>query len=453
MNKNLISKYNIPAPRYTSYPTVPYWEAERPDDKHWESRLLTAFQENNSTKGIALYLHLPFCESLCTYCGCNTRITKNHQVETPYLQNILKEWKMYLTFFPEKPRLSEMHLGGGTPTFFSPENLRLLLQSILDSVELTPDAEMSFEGHPANTSSEHLKTLASLGFRRVSFGIQDFDPKVQKAIHRFQSVEQVEKVTSLSRKFGYHSVNYDLIYGLPFQTMETMKRTISEVVRLLPDRIAFYSYAHVPWVKPGQRAYDEKDLPMPELKRSLYEYGREQFEMHGYQEIGMDHFALKKDALSLAAQKGKLNRNFMGYTTSEAELLIGLGVSSISDCGTAYIQNEKTLEAWTKRLDSALWPYFKGHLLSGEDLIMRRHIHHLICRYETNWQEPEDQCPALFEAIERLTEMIQDGLVELNAQSLKIKPEGKAFVRNICMCFDARLWRSLPQTQLFSQAV
>jgi oxygen-independent coproporphyrinogen III oxidase len=453
MSNSLIHKYNMPGPRYTSYPTVPYWDQDRPASAAWETRALQTFLKTNNSKGIAIYVHLPFCESLCTYCGCNTRITKNHQVEEPYLLNILEEWSRYLDLFALTPRLSELHLGGGTPTFFSPENLKGMVEAILATVVLTKDAELSFEGHPANTSEAHLRVLYDLGFRRVSFGIQDFDPVVQKAIHRVQSPASVEKVTNLAREIGFTSVNFDLIYGLPFQTIERMKQTIAEVIRLKPDRIAFYSYAHVPWVKPGQRSYGEEDLPEGEDKRRLYEYGREQFEKCGYREIGMDHFALPADALFKAAARGKLNRNFMGYTSSGSELMVGLGVSAISDCGTAYIQNDKSLEGWATRLKEKGLPYFRGHLMTREDVVLRKHIHRLICKYETSWKDPRRQCEALFESIQRLEELEHDGLIEIDDNSLKVTDTGKSFIRNICMGFDAKLWRSIPQTQIFSKTV
>src|SRR6185312_7041427 len=288
MSENLIKKYNVQAPRYTSYPTVPYWENNLSPGQ-WEKEVKKSFDKTNATEGISLYIHLPFCQSLCTYCGCTTRITVNHAVEKTYINAVLKEWGMYLDLFQNKPRIREIHLGGGTPTFFSPAHLKELLDGILLKVEVCKNAEFSFEGHPNNTTYEHLKTLHELGFTRLSLGIQDFDIKVQQIVNRVQPFENVEKVTKQARDIGYKSINFDLIYGLPLQKKSSVIDTINKVSVLKPDRIALYSYAHVPWIKPRQRKFTEKDLPEDEEKRELYETGRTMLEKEGYVEIGMDH--------------------------------------------------------------------------------------------------------------------------------------------------------------------
>lgn len=269
---DLVSKYNIQAPRYTSYPTVPYWDNNLNEAK-WIEHIKNAFIKYNAD-GISLYIHLPYCESLCTYCACNTRITVNHKVELPYIESLIKEWQLYLHQFEGKPLIKEIHLGGGTPTFFSPENLSFLLKTILDTVNIASDYDFSFEGHPSNTTKEHLQALYNLGFKRVSFGIQDFDEKVQDTINRYQTFEEVKKVMDDARELGYTSINVDLVYGLPYQTIESIKDTITKIITLKPERIAFYSYAHVPWLKPGQRKYTDKDLPLDSYKRSLYEEGK-----------------------------------------------------------------------------------------------------------------------------------------------------------------------------------
>jgi oxygen-independent coproporphyrinogen-3 oxidase len=290
---NLLEKYNTAVPRYTSYPTVPFWNDIAPTQEKWKEIVKQTFLSKNETEGISLYIHLPFCESLCTYCGCNTRITINHKVETPYINAVLKEWSLYLELFGTKPYIKELHLGGGTPTFFNPIRLKQLIESILSSSVLCRDAELSFEAHPNNTSDEHLNSLYQLGFRRLSLGIQDFDEDVQHIINRVQSYESVKYVTDKAREIGYTSINFDLIYGLPLQTERSVRRTIEKVIQLRPDRISFYSYAHVPWLKPGQRQFTEQDLPEVNTKRKLYENGREAFEKAGYTEIGMDHFAIE----------------------------------------------------------------------------------------------------------------------------------------------------------------
>ncbi|WEA00450.1 oxygen-independent coproporphyrinogen III oxidase [Mucilaginibacter sp. SJ] len=448
--QHLIDKYNVAAPRYTSYPTVPYWNIENFDEEEWRKSVSLSFKESNDRDGISLYIHLPFCESLCTYCGCNTRITKNHRVEEPYIKAVLMEWAMYLNTFESKPVIREIHLGGGTPTFFKPEHLAILINGILNSSTIHPRAEFSFEAHPANTTVDHLQVLYNLGFRRISLGIQDFDPRVQFIINRIQSFELVKLVTQQARRIGYTSVNFDLIYGLPLQTINGLKDTISQVAKLMPDRIAFYSYAHVPWIKPGQRRFTENDLPDANEKRALYECGRELFTALGYHEIGMDHFALPADSLYLAEQNGTLHRNFMGYTHQYTQLMIGLGVSSISDSWYAFAQNVKKVEEYMQLVNAGQLPVFKGHMLTADDLSIRRHILNIMCNSKTCWNLHNETSEAFLEGLERMRQFEQDGLVELNSWCITVTPMGKRFLRNICMALDARLWADKPTTQLFS---
>lgn len=452
MANQLIRKYNIPGPRYTSYPTVPFWKEEM-DLKGWTEQLKHTFDITNKENGISLYIHLPFCESLCTYCGCTTRITINHAVEKPYIETVLKEWKLYLELFEDVPEITEIHLGGGTPTFFSPENLIRLIEGIKQTAVIKEDAEFGFEGHPNNTTKEHLQALYNIGFRRVSFGIQDFDPAVQKVINRLQSFEQVKKVVDEARAIGYDSINFDLIYGLPLQTNNSIKDTFEKVRRLMPDRIAFYSYAHVPWVKPGQRMFSEKDLPSNEEKRGLYELGKQLLVDAGYIEIGMDHFSLPDDALAIAANNGSMHRNFMGYTTNHSKLSVGLGVSAIGDSWLAYGQNVKKVEQYRKIVESGEFPIFKTHVLSQEEAIVRRHITNLMCRFETSW-DLADRESGLFDQLAiRLKEMIDDGLVILSADQFSITPKGRPFVRNACMALDTHLWQDSEKQQKFSLTI
>ena len=347
MDTRLLEKYNVPVPRSTSYPTVPYWDQAQVSADDWREKIQAAYQRQ---AGISLYIHLPFCENLCTYCGCNKRITKNHAVESPYIAAVLQEWQLYLEALPAQPLIREIHLGGGTPTFFQPEQLDRLLSGILEKSEVAENAVFGFEAHPESTSFEHLNTLYKWGFRRLSIGVQDFDPYILQLINRRQSMESIERVTAQARELGYTSLNYDLIFGLPTQTTGHISRTMEHLAQLRPDRIAFYSYAHVPWIKPSQRAYSESDLPVGPDKRRLYELGRRLLEDQGYAEIGMDHFALRHDDLYEAMQAGTLHRNFMGYTPFYTELAIGLGVSSISDAWDAYVQNEKEVEAYQQRV-------------------------------------------------------------------------------------------------------
>lgn len=453
IDKQLTDKYNVAAPRYTSYPTMPYWDSTAFGKTAWEEAARFSFAESNALSGISLYIHLPFCENLCTYCGCNTRITKNHRVEEPYIQAVLKEWKMYLRMLNDVPIIREIHLGGGTPTFFSAVNLHHLIEGLLEGAKIHKNAELSFEAHPANTSADHLQTLFDLGFRRLSLGIQDFDPKVQFIINRHQSYDQVLAVTQQARRIGYTSINYDLIYGLPLQTMDGLVNTMNTVAGLKPDRIAFYSYAHVPWIKPGQRHFTENDLPDPELKANLHKEGRSLLLSYGYQEIGMDHFALPGDELLKAAEAGNLHRNFMGYTHQHTQLLVGLGVSSISDCWYAFAQNVKTVEEYLELVNAGELPVFKGHVLTSDDLTLRKHILNIMCKGRTSWNQDTEPCNAVVEGMERLRPLAADGLVEITTEGLVVTTSGKRFLRNICMCLDARLWADKPATQLFSMAV
>lgn len=454
MESSILQKYNVPGPRYTSYPTVPYWDNSGFTEGLWQDSVVHSFGESNAPQGISLYIHLPFCESMCTFCGCNKRITKNHGVEEAYINALLKEWAMYRDLLRQRPRIKELHLGGGTPTFFSPENLEKLIKGLFELADAAPGYEFSFEGHPNNTTREHLETLYHLGFRRVSFGVQDYSEKVQKAINRIQSFENVAKVTLLAREIGYTSISHDLVFGLPFQTVEDIVDTIEKTNALRPDRISFYSYAHVPWIKgTGQRGFDEASLPKDSEKRRLYEIGKKILCDKGYHEIGMDHFALESDSMHKSFRKGTLHRNFMGYSSSSTQLMIGLGVSSISDSWYSFAQNEKTLEDYYQRIEHNELPVFRGHLLTDEDLIIRRHILNLMCRFETSWDNEADYFNELREVIWDLREMEKDGLLRINDTSMEVTEKGLPFVRNICMAFDLRLKRKAPETKLFSMTI
>lgn len=450
----LIQKYNVPGPRYTSYPTVPYWNEEDFSLSKWKETLINSFTESNHAEGISLYIHLPFCESLCTFCGCNKRITKRHDVEHPYIDAVLKEWELYCELLPKKPIIKEIHLGGGTPTFFSPENLERLITGLFENAAIHPEHEFSFEGHPNNTTRAHLQKLYELGFRRVSFGVQDYSQKVQEAIHRIQSFHNVAKVTYWAREIGYTSVGHDLIFGLPFQTLEDVIDTIDKTNSLQPDRLAFYSYAHVPWIKGnGQRGFKDEDLPKDEEKRLLYEIGKKRLSENGYHEIGMDHFALETDSLYHSFNERNLHRNFMGYTSSKTQVMIGLGVSSISDSWYSFAQNVKTLEEYYDALAQNELPVFRGHLLTDEDLIIRKHILNIMCQLHTSWNEYGYYFSEINQVVDRLHEMEEDGLVIITNHSLTVTEKGKAFIRNICMAFDLRMTRKLPETKLFSMTV
>lgn len=453
--QSLLKKYDVPGPRYTSYPTILHW-SDVPTTAEW----LQSISENLDAAeaegtGAAIYVHVPFCRSLCTYCGCNSRITQNTTVGQKYVKTVLKEWELYRKALPRQKLipLTELHFGGGTPTFLSADELRELISGILAQVLKTSDAEFSIESDPRVTSYDQLAVLAELGFRRLSLGIQDFDPRVQRAVNRIQTEDQVRQTTEEARALGFTSINYDLIYGLPFQTQKSIRETVAVVRRLRPERIAFYAYAHVPWVKPGQRHFTEADLPSGDEKRALYDFGREILLDAGYREIGMDHFALPHDSLWSATENKTLHRSFMGYTSRYVAPLIGLGVSSISDSGTAFVQNEKVLETYNERVERGEIPIFRGHKLSQQDQILRRHILNLMTRFETDWSQASAYVPFLDSVSKRLFEPESDGLVVLEKTRCEVTEKGRAFLRNICMAFDSHLRAESPGTQLFSRTI
>lgn len=456
MTLSLVQKYNIPGPRYTSYPTVPYWKNQEIKSTEWKELALRSFEETNDSEGVSIYIHLPFCESLCTFCACHKRITRQHSVEEPYIDTVLREWELYCAFFGSRPRIKEMHLGGGTPTFFHPKNLRRLVEKILSKSTLADGYAFSFEAHPNNTTKDHLQVLYDLGFRRNSFGVQDYDLKVQKTINRIQPFEKVKQVMDWSREIGYLSISQDLVYGLPHQTLEGVTNTIKLTKQLKPDRIAFYSYAHVPWIKNvGQRGYDENDLPSGEEKRLLYQRGKELLSELDYVEIGMDHFALKSDSLYTAVGERTLHRNFMGYTANKTQLMIGLGMSAISDAWYGFAQNVKTVEEYSDVVNEGDLPIFRGHILCEEDLIIRRHILNIMCHFETSWKTPDLKFPYLEDSLTRLQEMEDDGLVIIDRENetLTLPEHARPYVRNVCMAFDLHLLRNKPKTRIFSMTI
>ena len=450
----LIKKYNVPVPRYTSYPTVPFWSYSQIGTDVWLEKALKAFHESNNEKGISIYIHLPYCEKLCHYCACTKVITKNHDVEEPYVNALLKEWELYRNQFPEPPVIREMHLGGGTPTFFSSQNLKKILRGILQSAKIHPDHEFSFEAHPNTTTFQHLQILRDLGFNRMSLGVQDFSPKIQEAINRFQNYETVKELTEKARDIGYKSINYDLIYGLPYQDEACVDYTMEKVRQLQPDRLAFYSYAHVPWKQSGQKVFAEQNIPTNEQKRSLYEKGKDILLKFGYKEIGMDHFALPEDDLYHAFKEKRLHRNFMGFNTSQTELLIGLGMSAISDIKYAYAQNAKSIKEYKTSLNNGDFPHIRGFLLSEEDLTIKRITLDLMCRYELKWK---DHFNSVFskEVFNDLNDLEQDGLIYWSDSTLKVTELGKIFIRNIASVFDnyLRAQKRNSNEKMFSKSI
>lgn len=446
---DLFRKYDIPAPRYTSYPTVPYW-TDSPSTEEWMNSVKNAFSKPKMSW--AVYIHVPFCESLCTFCGCNTSITKDHKREDPYIELLHKEWNLYLQSVPEmlERPLLQFHLGGGSPTFLSAQSLNRLLQPMLAQVVRDPEHfEGAIEVDPRRTKRDQLEVLRELGFTRVSMGVQDFTPEVQRLVNRHQPREMTENLTRIARELGYSSINFDLIYGLPKQTEKSIREMAEVTVELRPDRIALYSFAKVPWIKPQQRLFKDEDLPVGEEKRHLYEVSREILLNAGYREIGMDHFALPDDSLSLSEQKGTLHRNFMGYADRRTDVLLGLGVSSISETPDCFHQNEKVLPVYDRRVSNGEIPTLRGHKLTAEDQRQREAILQFMTRGELDLQS-EDQEVDLREF---LRELCEDGLVKIADHKLTLTERGRPFLRNACMGLDLRLRSSAPQTKVFSQSL
>lgn len=452
--KNLIQKYNIPGPRYTSYPTVPFWKNDNLSIPEW-IQTINKNQEHFNNPDLSVYIHLPFCESLCTFCGCHKRITKNHAVESPYIDTVIKEWELYMDAINFTPNIKELHFGGGTPTFFNPDELIRLVKALFkkDSVDPTK-VELSFEAHPNNTSDEHLQKLYDFGFRRLSLGIQDYSPTVQQTINRIQPFEEVKKVHDKAVEVGYDSISHDLVFGLPKQHLGDIIDTVEKTLLLRPDRISLYSYAHVPWIKGnGQRGYSDSDLPKDNEKRALYEKAKSMLEEAGYIEIGMDHFALPTDSLSIAFEEKELHRNFMGYTTQKTDFLLGLGMSAISDSWFGFAQNDKSVESYTERVEKGEIPIFRGHVLSDLDIEIRKHILDLMCHFSTELNPESEFARVQTGIIERLSEMIEDELVVIDGNRIDVTDAGIPFVRNCCMAFDQDLTSSIQNENMFSKTI
>jgi oxygen-independent coproporphyrinogen III oxidase len=445
--KQLLEKYDTPAPRYTSYPTVPYWTDSPTTEECIQSLETSLFPKESK---LAVYLHIPFCETLCTFCGCNTSITKNHTVEEPYVSAIQKELLLYIKNVPslKGKELSELHLGGGSPTYLSDYNLQSTIESILNQLAPSQNPQYSIEVDPRRTRVSQLKLLRQLGFHRISLGVQDFDPEVQRLVNRIQPFELTENITLEARALGFDSVNFDLIYGLPKQSLDSMKFTIEKTLELKPDRIAFYSYAHVPWIKASQRLFTENDLPEPTLKRELYEMGRTLLEKEGYREIGMDHFALPHDKLWKAFHSKQLHRNFMGYSDSKTDVMLGLGSSAISETPNLFFQNIKLEMKYRKSLVDGILPILRGHKLTNSDQLRKE----LILQLMTSW---EVKVPNDLQSHVRqfLTEMEKDNLVNWQKDTLVVTETGKPFLRIVAMAFDEKLQLSQPTKPVFSKAI
>ncbi|SEH73490.1 oxygen-independent coproporphyrinogen-3 oxidase [Rheinheimera pacifica] len=433
----LISKYNINGPRYTSYPTALSLSTD------FDLGLLQS-AINQSPDELSLYLHIPFCHKLCYYCGCNKVITRHQHKADTYLDALAEEMALYAPLLDSK-RINQLHLGGGTPTFLTEVQLSRLMALLHKFFTINADAEISIEIDPRSCSDDKLRHLSTLGFNRVSFGVQDLDEKVQIAINRVQDTDLIRHQVQLSRELGFSSINLDLIYGLPFQQPASFGETVDEIIRLNPHRISLFSYAHIPDRFAAQRKIDNSSLPDAPLKLELMQLAINRFVAAGYQFIGMDHFARPDDALAKAQQAGKLQRNFQGYTTAGQDALIGLGVSSISQVSGVLWQNSKDLPAYYAAINKTQLPIERGFSLNADDKLRAALISQLICHFALDTETFSRQWRItgfwqyFVEALARLQPFMEDGLVEVYAERIKVTDAGRLWVRSICACFDAYL--------------
>ena len=453
----LLTRFDVPGPRYTSYPT-----ADRFVDAFGEDDYVLALQQRRHGSGsaslpLSLYVHIPYCESLCYYCACNKIITKHPERAEVYLRYLHREVELHTAHCGTGQVVSQLHLGGGTPTFLSDEGLRDLMDMLRRNFTLAPGGEYSIEVDPRTVDRDRLALLAELGFNRLSFGVQDFDPEVQKAVHRIQPTEQVFSLVAAARQLGFESINVDLIYGLPRQTPESFDRTLAQVADLRPDRIALYAYAHLPERFKPQRRIINADLPGASAKVAMLARSLDAFSQAGYVYVGMDHFALPDDALAVAKRQGRLHRNFQGYSTQPDCDLIALGVSAIGRVGATYSQNAKTLDEYYDLLDQGHLPIVRGLALSRDDLVRRAVIMALMCQGELLFEPLEQSWLLDFRdyfsvEVERLHEMDQQGLVRLSDEGVSVTPMGWYFVRGIAMVFDRYLQADRNRTR-FSRII
>lgn len=436
----LLTKYDVPGPRYTSYPTVPAWHSSVGAADY--RRALSSIDDSGS---LSLYIHIPFCERLCHFCGCMQVITADRQRSLPYVEKLMAEIELVAAqLSPQARNVSQLHFGGGTPNFLQPEELTRIVETLHRHFRFLPRAEIAIEMHPRTSTRAFCENLQKLGFNRISLGVQDFDPQVQALIHRHQTYEMTEAMVSLLRTLDFRCFNFDLIYGLPGQSLPGWENTLQQVLALRPNRLAVYSYAHVPWVRPVQRSFKDEDLPSPELKLELFQRAYEVFLTHGYRTIGMDHFALADDELSLALDEGSLHRNFMGYSTHADAHQLGFGVSAISYAGGHYFQNLKQLPSYESSLAKRELATFRGFLLERDDAIRRELIMAVMCRGEIDIVRFEKHWGVSFrdyfaEEHIALQPLIQDALLRLEPTKLTVTSAGFLFLRNISMVFDRYL--------------
>ena len=441
ISPELLTRFDVPGPRYTSYPT-----ADRFVEAFGEADYIQVLQQRQSGRvgqvpPLSLYVHIPFCESLCYYCACNKIITKHKDRASTYLRYLTKEVVLHSQHLGRGQPVSQLHLGGGTPTFMSDDELRQLMAMLRAHFAFVPGGEYSVEVDPRTVDEGRLAVLAELGFNRLSFGVQDFDPAVQKAVHRIQPAEQVFQLVDASRRLGFESVNVDLIYGLPMQTTASFDRTLAQIKSLRPDRIALYAYAHLPDRFKPQRRIHAEDLPLGSAKVDMLSRSLDALTEAGYVYIGMDHFALPDDALAVAKRQGRLHRNFQGYSTQADSDLIALGVSSIGRVGATYSQNAKTMEEYVDALDQGRFPVVRGLALSRDDLIRRSVIMALMCQGHVQFESIHlawmvDFKTMFAKELTQLEDLQAQGLVQLSESGIQVTPTGWFFVRGVAMLFD-----------------
>lgn len=438
---DLLHKYDVPGPRYTSYPTVPIW-SENVGASDYAQNLRAV----KGDEALSLYFHLPFCEQLCHFCGCMQVITKDHSRSKGYVDVLLKEIDLVAEQLENCERVvSQIHFGGGTPNFCQPEEISEIMQKIRDRFTVLDDAEIAIEMHPRTSTKEFCDNLKTEGFNRISLGVQDFNENVQKLIHRFQTHDMTKDMLDHLRALGFSHFNFDLIYGLPGQTQETFKDTLEKTIALRPNRLAVYSYAHVPWVRPVQRSFKDSDLPNPEQKLRLFELAYNMLRENAYHPVGMDHFADESDELYKAVQENSVHRNFMGYSTRADAHQIGFGVSSISYVNGNYFQNAKKLPEYLKIIeDSKELTSFRGFILSAEDKLRRELITELMCHLRINKENFSKRFGINFNEhfkneLALLSDFKNDELLEESETELKVIGNGHLTIRNIAMCFDQHL--------------
>jgi oxygen-independent coproporphyrinogen-3 oxidase len=458
LNDEQLAKLDVPGPRYTSYPTADrFVEAFGAEQYRQALRQRAIGACVGGAPPLSLYVHIPFCESVCYYCACNKIITKHKSRGAEYLHWLAREVELHRAELGSTQPVSQLHLGGGSPTFLSDDELAGLMTLLRGAFRLLPNAELSIEVDPRTASPERLRKLAAMGFNRVSFGIQDFDPEVQAAVHRVQSFDRVQELVAEARALRFESINADLIYGLPRQTPESFRRTIAQVAQLRPSRIALYAYAHLPERFKAQRRIHAAELPLGEQRARMLGDALAGFAASGYAYIGMDHFALPGDALAVAKRQGRLHRNFQGYTTQPDADLVALGVSSIGRIGATYSQNAKTLEEYQDALAQGRFPVVRGLALTRDDLLRRAVIMALMCQGRVEFESIElahlVKVPEVFAAeLAQLRQLQKLGLVEVDEREIQVTPSGWYFVRAIAMVFD-RHWQSDRARERFSRII